>query len=123
MFRKPGRKGKRFTAGRRLKAAKAARLRSTSEYKAWLKVNGFLRCEVCGWYDPQLPPYYGIEIHHIRRHADGGPNSHLNYLACCPTHHAIADRLSSRDVNLTKEAIVSMVLEHEHRSIRLREGA
>lgn len=117
----PSRKRSRFyLARRRSKASKLARLKSTSEYKAWLKDNGWLRCEVCGWSDPLLPPYFGIEIHHIRRHADGGHNHGINYLACCPNHHAIADRLSTRDRNMTKDVIIALILEHEHNSNQRR---
>jgi hypothetical protein len=106
---------KKYTPYRKYKRSSWTRLQSGSEHKQWLKDHGKLYCHVCGWYDPLILPYFGIESHHIRQCRDGGTHEYSNKLACCPNCHRIADRISraNRDLRLTRELLIALIREHE----------
>lgn len=99
----------------RYRKSSFSRLRGNSDYKTYLKSKGLLKCQVCGFFDPLTEPFYLIEIHHIRQVTDGGSSTHDNLIALCPTHHNLADRISrsNRDISISKDAMVSLIRDHE----------
>jgi predicted restriction endonuclease len=108
------RRKRSFPAYKRRKSS-LVRMRSSSEYKQFLKSKGLLRCFVCGWSDPTIPPYFLLEVHHITRVEHGGTNTPDNYILLCPIHHRIADYLSKKNKELckTKQVMISLIKEHE----------
>jgi predicted restriction endonuclease len=110
----------RFHRYRRV--SKIGRIRAGAAYKQYLKDRGMLRCEICGWFDPLISPYFLIESHHIKRVADGGSHDFSNQIACCPNHHNLADRISKVHANvaLTKIALIALIREHEHNRNSIR---
>jgi len=101
------------------KRSSLSRLRYNADYKSTLKQKGLLKCWVCGWHDKSIEPYYLIELHHIRRVADGGQNTGDNVVALCPSHHSIADHLSknNKDVTITVDMMISLIREHDFNRI------
>lgn len=106
---------RRRTHFRRYKRSSWSRLQATSSYKQRMKDRGLLRCDICGWFDPAIQPFFLVECHHIKRVADGGKNVDDNYVLTCPNHHALADRISrlNKNLSMTKAAIIALIREHE----------
>jgi len=90
-----------------------ARSKANTAYKRHLKSQNQLKCEICGYFDPSIQPYHGIESHHIQQVASGGSDRFSNLLACCPTHHALADRLSRADPTLSRMQLIKLLRSHD----------
>src|ERR1700721_1096161 len=116
-YRKRSRKRSSFP---KYKHSSISRLISGAEYKQLLKKQGKLYCHVCGWFDPLILPYFGLESHHIKQYRDGGKNANENYLVCCPNCHRIADIISkaNRNLRLTRDILIALIREHEFNRFR-----
>lgn len=82
---------------------------ANARHKLVAKASGRLACEICGFFDNRYPPFGLLESHHIRPRSAGGQDISSNYIILCPTHHAVADRLSRADHNLTRPVMVAML--------------
>lgn len=104
-----GRKRRSFLAPKR---NRFRRLNASITHKEELKSRGNLRCEVCGWSDPNFEPYYMIEIHHIRPRSCNGEDRGHNFIALCPVHHRIADRISRSRPSITRDDLIADIGAH-----------
>ncbi len=69
-------------------------------------------CEMCGEEGPfQVEdwPYRFLEIHHIKRLAEGGPDTPQNAVAVCPNCHRLLHLASEAEVTRARERLFSQV--------------
>ena len=93
------------------------RIQAGATYKQLLKDQNLLKCELCGFFDPLILPFFLIEAHHIKQVQHGGSHGLHNFVALCPNHHALADIISQRnpDLSMTKQAFLALMSEHEYK--------
>lgn len=90
------------------------RKRSTSanaKYKRQLMASppsGGLRCQACSYYNHDHP-FGDLDVHHLKRRADGGKDDESNYVILCPRCHRIADRLSKADPRISRSRLISSI--------------